>query len=385
MTRKSTVSQMIMFSLPLCGIWPGKSIVLIIRMFWIFAAVFIEFCHYYYFFTHLSSQYFFNLVDCFCTSLAHGKVIIKLILFWINQQKLMEIMALIADDWKDCANSDIGVHVTMEKAKISDRISKIIILLNSLSVISYCSEIILADADVTKTAELPYINNMKFPFNINTQNMYRFVLIAEFLHMFMSNWTSGLVNAMILILVFHVGGQIEILQSWLSKLTISEIGNKEESIVTAINKIIRKHQKIIKFSENIEDLYTYISLILFAANTLSICMLGFIIITAIDSPDAVNLIIKCLLFFTTTNLEAFIYCYAGEYLSNKSKAIGLATYNSPWYTLRPKDSRVLLFIILRSQKQLTLTAGTIIELSFVSFTSIMNASGSYLSMLLGMQ
>ncbi|XP_029157642.1 odorant receptor 4-like [Nylanderia fulva] len=294
-------------------------------------------------------------------------------------------MALIADDWKDCANSDIGVHVTMEKAKISDRISKIIILLNSLSVISYCSEIILADADVTKTAELPYINNMKFPFNINTQNMYRFVLIAEFLHMFMSNWTSGLVNAMILILVFHVGGQIEILQSWLSKLTISEIGNKEESIVTAINKIIRKHQKIIKFSENIEDLYTYISLILFAANTLSICMLGFIIITAIDSPDAVNLIIKCLLFFTTTNLEAFIYCYAGEYLSNKSKAIGLATYNSPWYTLRPKDSRVLLFIILRSQKQLTLTAGTIIELSFVSFTSIMNASGSYLSMLLGMQ
>ncbi|XP_029165607.1 odorant receptor 4-like [Nylanderia fulva] len=204
-------------------------------------------------------------------------------------------MALIADDWKDCANSDIGVHV------------------------------------------------------------------------------------------FHVGGQIEILQSWLSKLTISEIGNKEESIVTAINKIIRKHQKIIKFSENIEDLYTYISLILFAANTLSICMLGFIIITAIDSPDAVNLIIKCLLFFTTTNLEAFIYCYAGEYLSNKSKAIGLATYNSPWYTLRPKDSRVLLFIILRSQKQLTLTAGTIIELSFVSFTSIMNASGSYLSMLLAMQ
>lgn len=38
--------------------------------------------------------------------------------------------------------------------------------------------------------------------------------------------------------------------------------------------------------------------------------------------------------------------------------------------MKSKDSRVLLFLILRSQKQLTLTAGKMMELSLESFTSV---------------
>ncbi|XP_011065062.1 PREDICTED: odorant receptor 2a-like [Acromyrmex echinatior] len=94
---------------------------------------------------------------------------------------------------------------------------------------------------------------------------------------------------------------------------------------------------------------------------------------------------KSLLFYTITNLEAFIFCYAGEYLNNKSKEIGVAAYNCEWYDLKSTESRILLFIILRSQKQLTLTVGKMMDLSLQAFTSIMNASGSYLSMLLAMQ
>jgi len=35
------------------------------------------------------------------------------------------------------------------------------------------------------------------------------------------------------------------------------------------------------------------------------------------NPDAIEQIIRSLLFYTVTNLEAFIFCFAGEYLSNK--------------------------------------------------------------------
>lgn len=38
---------------------------------------------------------------------------------------------------------------------------------------------------------------------------------------------------------------------------------------------------------------------------------------AIGSPDATEQIVRSLLFYTVTNLEAFIFCYAGEYLKNK--------------------------------------------------------------------
>lgn len=106
-----------------------------------------------------------------------------------------------------------------------------------------------------------------------------------------------------------------------------------------------------------------------------------------------------------TNIEAFIFCYAGEYLSNKvgdnynnlkilykimikfkklrhvckiflhlyfyqSKSIGLAAYNIAWYELEPEYSRILLFIILRAQKQLTLTVGKMTDLSLRCFASV---------------
>jgi len=79
--------------------------------------------------------------------------------------------------------------------------------------------------------------------------------------------------------VLHMGGQVEILQSWLSQLVPKKIGNKEESIVTSTNKIIRKHNRIIQFSENIEILYTYIALLLFASNTILMCSIAFLIVT----------------------------------------------------------------------------------------------------------
>ncbi|XP_014480077.1 PREDICTED: odorant receptor 22c-like [Dinoponera quadriceps] len=106
---------------------------------------------------------------------------------------------------------------------------------------------------------------------------------------------------------------------------------------------------------------------------------------ALDTPDATEKIMRSLSYYSVTNLEAFIFCYAGEYLINKSKAIGYAAYNAAWYNMEPKHSRILWIIILRSQKELTLTIGKLMDLSLRRFASIMNSAGSYISVLLAMQ
>ncbi|KAF3054633.1 Odorant receptor 105 [Nylanderia fulva] len=384
MTRKSTISPVIMFMLPWFGVWPGRSIILINRLFWIVTLAFTGFCHYLYVSTHLSSENFFNLVDCLCSFLAQVKVLIKLVMFWINQQKLMEILAVIVNDWKDCANSDVSLRVMIRKAKLSDRITNTILILHVATIIAYSMGVVLEDADATdQTIELPYVNTLQLPFNVSTQRTYRLVLLTEIVHLIFLNTVAGFANAMLLTLILHVGGQMEILESRISQFIFKEIENKKESITGTI-KIIQKHQKIIQFSENIEIIYTHIALCVFASNMAMICSIGFLIVIAIDTSNVMELV-RCLLFLVITNLEAYIFCYAGEYLSNKSKAIGFAMYNCPWYNLKPKHSRILLFVILRSQKQLILTAGKMMELSLVSFASIMNASGSYLSVLLAMQ
>lgn len=69
---------------------------------------------------------------------------------------------------------------------------------------------------------------------------------------------------------------MDILHCWLINLVPKENEKKHESITT--DKIIQKHQKIINFSKNIENLYTYIALLQFASNTIMIC-LGFLIVS----------------------------------------------------------------------------------------------------------
>ncbi|XP_014480031.1 PREDICTED: odorant receptor 4-like [Dinoponera quadriceps] len=386
--RRSTLNRTLKFMFVLFGIWPGMSYVLACRVFWVSTLAFIEYCHYHYFLTHIYTAEFLNLMDCMCSFLAYGKVLIKFILFWFNQQNFIEILSMMSDDWDDCAKSDVELRETECKAKISDRIMNSIVILHTMSIVAYCLGIILDNitVDVTDhTAELSYVNKLDFPFDVNTQLVYRTILIVQFLFLIMCGWAAGVTNVLLLSLTLHAAGQMEILCNWFTQLIPQPNEDKQESIVITLGQIVRKHQKIIQFSKSIENLYTLIAFMQFGSNMIMICSLGFLIVTAIGSPNAEEQIVSSLFFYTITNLEAFIFCFAGEYLSNKSKLISIAAYNIAWYDLVPSDGRILLFIILRSQKQLTLTAGKMMDLSLESFADIMKASGSYLSVLLAMQ
>lgn len=54
----------------------------------------------------------------------------------------------------------------------------------------------------------------------------------------------------------------------------------------------------------------------------------------------------------------------------QSKMIGDAAYKSIWYNLKPNESKLILLIMLRSQRRLTVTAGKIMDLSLEAFTSV---------------
>ncbi|XP_025073193.1 odorant receptor 67c-like [Pogonomyrmex barbatus] len=146
-----------------------------------------------------------------------------------------------------------------------------------------------------------------------------------------------------------------------------------------IRKIIKKHQNIIIFSKSIENLYSHIALVLFLSDTLIICGLGFILVTSIGKSNATTIIIKSLGFYLIMNFEVFMFCFAGEYLSvkvsingasNYNKEIGDAAYDSHWYQCKIQDSRIILFLIMRSQNQLTITVGKFMDLSFERFISV---------------
>ncbi|KAL0111075.1 hypothetical protein PUN28_012802 [Cardiocondyla obscurior] len=162
---------------------------------------------------------------------------------------------------------------------------------------------------------------------------------------------------------------------------ISTKNNASRSSLTVIKNLINRHQKIIDLSDNIEDLFSNIALLQFIWNTLVICCIGFVIVISIGTEEGATMITKSLIFYVAITLEAFVFCYAGEYLSAKSKSISDAAYECFWYDLTPSECRVLMFLMLRSQKRLTITAGKITDLSLEGFTTIMKSSASYISVL----
>lgn len=108
----------------------------------------------------------------------------------------------MAEDWNDCTNSDISMRETARKAKMSDRITNVIITLHTMTIVAYSIGIMLADVDVTDTTkEVPLINKLEIPIDIKTQSMYRIVLIIEILFLFLSSWAAGITNSLLLTLV----------------------------------------------------------------------------------------------------------------------------------------------------------------------------------------
>ncbi|XP_018302508.1 odorant receptor 4-like [Mycetomoellerius zeteki] len=223
---------------------------------------------------------------------------------------------------------------------------------------------------------------MDLPFDANQQFVYESVIIAQFFFSLLCADANCLLNALLINLILHVGGQIDILRENLKE--IFPKNGKHSPSHFEVRKAIREHQKIIMFSKYIEDLYSYIAMVLFVSDSLIICCLGFTIVASIGRPNASESLIRNFLFYIVINMEAFIFCFAGEYLSAKSKSIGDAAYASFWYESDSRDSRIILSLIMRSQNQLTITIGRIMNLSLGQFTTIVKASASYISVLLAM-
>lgn len=77
--------------------------------------------------------------------------------------------------------------------------------------------------------------------------------------------------------MFHACGQIDIICQELKN--ISKKTRRYGSAAYATGTLIEKHNKVIIFSENIDQLFSFIALLQILCNTVVICFLGLVLIT----------------------------------------------------------------------------------------------------------
>ncbi|KAL6254502.1 hypothetical protein P5V15_014555 [Pogonomyrmex californicus] len=389
MSATSTICFSIKFVLRAFGVWPDVSFTALRRLFWSATLIIVQICQYAYIVLHYRTDELMDLMDNLSSSLAYSLLLFKLIIFWTHQRRFRSILTMIAADWKECAGDSFSMHTTTNMANLSYRVSNAIIGLHMAAVVTYSLGVILSNTagdnfNISTVPVRALILRMEFPFDSNSSPVHELVMIAQFFHLVTQACAIDVLNALIMTLVFHIGGQIDILRERLMNV----FSKKSMHTLTKItmSNLIGKHQKIILYIENVENLYCYIALMQFVSNTLIICSIGFVIVISINSPDLSTILVKTLLFYIVMNLEAFSFCFAGEYLSTKvsTQHIADAAYESLWYDVHVNESRTISFLILRSQKRLTITIGKVMDLSLECFTSIVKASASYISVLLAM-
>ncbi|XP_060819624.1 odorant receptor 4-like [Bombus pascuorum] len=285
-------------------------------------------------------------------------------------------------DWINSSADKANVDVMMNKAELAYRCSYSIFGLYIISVFMYAGvflQFVRQDQDDFNITSRQLLMKMDLPFAYYENPVYQYVFLVQFLQLLAVGIGMAILNALIITLILHIGGQIEILHKTLGSISVKD--EKHGPLRNVIKSLINRHYRIIFNSEYIESLFSYIALVQLLCNTVVMCGIGFLIIVAINSHGDVRIVVKIVLFYIAIMLEAFVFSYAGEYLSSKSLSISTSAYGSSWYLLEPRNRRVVILLMIRSQRRLTITAGKFMDLSMFGFASILKASASYVSVL----
>ncbi|XP_011705591.1 PREDICTED: odorant receptor 67c-like [Wasmannia auropunctata] len=213
--------------------------------------------------------------------------------------------------------------------------------------------------DVTKSPqyELTFINQAIF------------VTIAMIAYSGIDNFLS--------LLVFHICGQLDILENRLNHL------DKYINYNEVLKCCIAKHIRLLRAIDVIEDTYNIILLSLFIYFALLFAFYGFRMISLFDEENDVSF--THLIYFISTILNIFVnmclYCVLGEILMTQCNKIYFAAYNNKWYILNSKIVENLFFLMTRGSNPIYLTVGKVSPVTMVTFCNLVKTSVGYISVL----
>ncbi|XP_014483195.1 PREDICTED: odorant receptor 13a-like isoform X2 [Dinoponera quadriceps] len=285
-------------------------------------------------------------------------------------------------DWCECVNVQQYLRLMKTKASFSHSCMNAWLSINTIGGLIYFGgnnalALMHLVGNGNNTSRL-FPVSVLFPLEAEQSPIYELLVIILFLHAMLVTYTVVFLNALISTLVLHVSGQIDIICQDLQNISenIPYYGSSGQTV----GMLIERHNKVITFSKNMDKLFSFMALMQVGWNTLVICFLGLLVVISVHNDTGVVLL-RGGFAYCNIMMDVFIFCFAGEYLSHKSRSLGNAGYECSWYKMSPSHSRNILFFIMRSQKQLTITVGGMTNLSLETFTSIMKASASYISVL----
>ncbi|XP_011866990.1 PREDICTED: odorant receptor 22c-like [Vollenhovia emeryi] len=309
-------------------------------------------------------------------------ITIKYIIMQGKRSDISSVVNMMAEDWM-ALKSDTERRVMIRRA----RTARLIMTMGYILAMVGCVVLLVPPYFGSEPVQTTNFMNRSKSLPLETYTFYDTDKSPQFELTYLLHAITTLIGGIIetcidlflVLIVLHVSGQLEIFRYRLIRLISCENFNE------ALSDIVRKHLRLIRFVDTIESMYSLVMLILLLYFGVTFCLNGFlctIILTDIESDGAVVQALYSSVATIFLLMNTFLFCFAGEIITEQSDAVFRAMYDLEWYNLESKNARNLILLMIRASRCLHITAGKVIPLTMTTYCSVLKTSCGYISVLL---
>ncbi|XP_025075129.1 odorant receptor 13a-like isoform X1 [Pogonomyrmex barbatus] len=142
------------------------------------------------------------------------------------------------------------------------------------------------------------------------------------------------------------------------------------------------HRKALKFAQLIEDTFSLTLAIQIMLNTI---MISITLLQMTQNEAGILEVIRYAMYVIGQLIHLFCLSFEGQKLIDHSLQTRDKIYNSLWYEAPAKSQKMLLFVMQKSLRPISLSAGKIYIFSMENFTTIVQTSMSYFTVLASLE
>ncbi|XP_063531710.1 odorant receptor 46a-like isoform X1 [Cydia strobilella] len=250
-----------------------------------------------------------------------------------------------------------GDQITEERKKMT--LMMIIIVTGlSTSVVGAFSALALYHNEMPVEAWMPF-DPMESKMNLLTATQLAAITIVVPVI-----WRGISMQGIVCSLIMYLCDQLVELQDRIRSLEFTSM--TERAVREEFKDIIKKHVRLMGYTQNMNKIFEEYFLIQNLAVTLELCLNA--LMATMVGFEQKTLLATFFVFLCIALMNAYIYCYLGNEMIIQSENLALAAYESSWISW-PLDLQKDLLILLRvAQKPLYLSAGGMVAMSIQTYS-----------------
>ncbi|KAF7989502.1 hypothetical protein HCN44_008176 [Aphidius gifuensis] len=158
-------------------------------------------------------------------------------------------------------------------------------------------------------------------------------------------------------------------------MKIMKINKQSNSLF--IKNIFYQHVNALALGDEICKFISFIVCVQYCATMIALCCSAFTAFLLLD----VLITAKAVIITFVLLCQIFVICFIGETVSKSSASVTDAINNSNWHILGNKNCKIILFMLLRSQKTLRLHFAAMPVMNLQTFNGFVSAIFSYMTVM----